>query len=374
MIRDRKLVFLLALGISITIFGIISITNAQFVEIYEFDKHGQILQPIPITIPLDTKISKNLISSFDLIKIHFYTNDVFVAGYPIFYEIDITLREPDSIDELYLIYREPDQTISHVNDTNFEEFLEVEKSLGNVYELEKITPNNFYLKGERKFQFEHEFGFSLVGKTQSNRIEPLDMTHETLVIDESVKKIQIDVARAELLSTIKQSASNWVIQGFSAIIVGWIPLELFVQLYREKRKENKDRLHAINAIISEFTSTQNHFKTKKPIVEMNGNNIVGLHPTIFSTVGLENALLNGAYQEFENDDREEVSRIYLEFTSLTKLAEQIQSVAFLSTIEKSQKFTHLQNLSKAYEKKYEVVNTDIGKFLPKLNQYKNKFE
>jgi len=369
--QNKTTVILFVIGIIFLTLGGFRIGSSYF----EFDdtllQIKQDISPTPELKPLHVTIPQDAPSSFEWMNINFYAEDVFAAGFPINYDIHVKIRESNEVANLYLVLREPNDTITWVNSENVIEFLKTENSLGNIIKIPQISPKEFKLSQQRTFPFEHEYGLSILANSKNFGVQAVDLTGEILIIEPSSKKTNINNNRVTILTDSSQLKSNFVIEGFSAIIVGWIPIELGIQLFREKRKETHDKIKAINTIISELLSVQEHYKNKKPIVEIKGKDIVGLHPIMFSEMGLENAIANGMYQEFEDKDREEIGRLYLEFKSLTQLGEQIKNVAFLNSLEKSDKFTHLTNLAESYEKKYDKTNTDISKILPKLYNYVN---
>ena len=264
---------LVFLGIGIIIYGAYNLINAEQLADTELKFEDKNIQIMPVIQSLPKTSTINEESSIEYIYTNYTTDDVFAINNPIRGLIEVHVKNSTLIEKITIIGK------SYAYGTILGQASATDTKLMPVIDNPEL-------------ELTHEpHSDSFVGTwTFTPVIEKIDpivvrIHLKTGVIKQTIldgvlpsirpfaDKLQVDVNRISIMQTTIQAQNNHKVEGLSWIIVGWIPLEVSIQLRRERVKEHREIIKIHSLLNSDYSMIKRIVLTYKDIHENLNNKI-----------------------------------------------------------------------------------------------------
>jgi len=273
---------LLSLGIFLVGIGIEKVIFAG----NEYDENYFKSKGIPSTPARDTMvipiepIANTIRGNLTNATLNFTTNDdVFAVGNRVDYSMLANVDDADHIDRVvvFLLSSDSMTQLFQMHNQDLLEFTHRMENAGHAFKLSKINNNSFYLENYFTPLTEGDVYLDLEILTDKNVREDHQKHDIAFTVHPASETLQSGLTRVTAEQIKSQQKSNDVIEGLSWVIVGWIPLSLFMQIRSEEEKKKNELTKVRNLLKSDYSMINRINIMYQQMYRPLWNNIVNRH-------------------------------------------------------------------------------------------------
>lgn len=280
--KQIAIILLLALGVILVGIGIVKVISAgdEYDENY-FKSKGIPSTPardtlvIPIE-PIANTVQVNLTSA----TLNFTTNDdVFAVGNRVDYSMIANVDNANHLNRVvvFLLSSDGMKQLFQMHDQDLLNYTQRMEKAGHAYQLYEISNTSYSLGGYFTPLSEGDVYLDLELLTDKNVREDYQKYDVAFTVHPASEILQSSITRVNTEQIKSQQKSNDVIEGLSWIIVGWIPLSLFMQIRSEEEKKKNELTKVRNLLKSDYSMINRINKMYQNMYQPLWDNILNHH-------------------------------------------------------------------------------------------------